>query len=187
MHTKKHITLTHLAHTLSPRKQGQAMIELTVALVAILTIMSGLLLIVSVGTAHTEAMMEARREAGANAMMDIAPIESPDFIFDWQAGNDGKKLTADDTSMQDNTQPFNDNIVNRAVGNNDEWPLFSGMNNNPINQLRNNSTPATLFGLVKGEEHISIPLLPVIQKLIFNSDNLEIDSEVWLTHTKGIY
>ncbi len=163
------------------------MIELVVALVAILTILSGLLLIVSVGTAEITTMMEARREAGANAMSATAPITSPNFIKDWDPNHDSKKMTADDTPILGNAQPFDDNIVNHLADNNNEWTLFSEIKNNKINQLKNNPIPVASFGLVKGEEHISIPLLPVIQKLIFNSDKLEIDTEVWLTHTKGIY
>jgi hypothetical protein len=163
------------------------MIEFIVALVAILTIMSGLLLIVSVGTQHTQAMMEARREAGAKAMSDITPIESPDYILDWNEGNDGKKLTADDNSTQGSVQSLNDNIISHAAGNSSEWTVFSSMNSNKISQLQNSPTPAASFGLVRGQEHISIPLLPVMQKLIFNADEIEIDADVWLTHTRGIY
>lgn len=189
-HTHAHTpTLTH-SHTQTPtppHTQGQAMIELIIALVAILTIVSGLLLIVSVGTAHTKAMMEARRKAGAKAMLNIPPIESPDFILDWKEGNDGKKMTADDASTKDIPQPFNDNIVNHAAGNSAEWSVFSDINRNQISKLHNSSTPSAYFGLVKGHKHTSIPLLPVMQKLIFNSDRIDIDADVWLTHTKGIY
>lgn len=163
------------------------MVELIVALVGILTIMSALLLVVSVGTAHTENMMEARREAGRQAMSNLTPLESPKYIGDWSVGNDGKKLTADDRSTRGSTAPFKDNIVSKTAGNSSEWGVFASINSNAVDQLRASMNTAASFGLVKGEEQTSIPLLPVMQKLIFNSSSIDIESEVWLTHTRGIY
>ena len=168
-------------------RRGQAMVELMVSLVAILALTGGLLLIVSFGTARTRAMMEARKEAGVLSMLDLTPIDMPEFIQDWDAGADGKDLTADDEARRGSHTPFNDFIVEQAAADADAWGVLSSVNRNGLPPMRDHPTPITAFGMVKGDAHDSVRLLSVVQHLFYAGDSIDIDTEVWLTHTRGIY
>ncbi len=169
-------------------KGGQAIIELTIALVAILVLMTAMLLIVHVGTARTQAMMDARHEAGINAMLNSQQITSPNYIRDWNEGPDGKKLTVDDVPIMDIAQPFNNDVVAHAAADNAGWIQLNNTTNQSLVRLKNAANPSALFGLVKGEQRTSIDLRAFIpNNLLFDSDDMEIDETVWMTYTKGIY
>jgi hypothetical protein len=163
------------------------MIELIVAMVAILALTGGLLLIVSFGSARTRAMTEARREAGLQSMMDVPSVSAPDFIQDWDAGADGKDLTADDDAQMGNSGPFNDFIVNEAAADGDAWAVLDAASRRQLPDLDGHPDPAIAFGMVKGEEHDSVPVLSVVQHLFHAGDSIDIDAKVWLTHTRGMY
>ena len=77
-------------------KKGQAMIEFTVALVAIMVLFAGLIQFSYLGFIHSRTMNNARSEAGNLALLDIPTFSGPDYIYDRTVGGDGFRYTRDD-------------------------------------------------------------------------------------------
>lgn len=81
------------------RKQnGQAIVELTVALVGILAIFCGFLLISKLGIQNVDNIIKAREEADDNAINFV--LADPGLpILSWDRGTDNYMYTADDTRV----------------------------------------------------------------------------------------
>jgi hypothetical protein len=87
-------------------QNGQAIVELTVSLVGIISIFCGFLLISKISIKSVENAIAARGNADNNAIisneqMDLVTLDNGDFIQRWVAGNDGYMYTRDDTSVSD--------------------------------------------------------------------------------------
>jgi len=163
------------------------MIELVVALVVILALAAGLLQIASLGRAHTETMVAARREAGSLAMNPMAPLDSADYILDWMPGPDGRRLTRDDLLVNGNTAPFKDLIIDHAADNEGQWDVLNTAERSDLPALRNDPDPVSRLGLVRGYHSETVPLLSAVQHLLYNAQAIEIQGEVWMTYTGNIY
>ena len=177
MHTEK----------MSHARDGQAMIELVIALVAMVTLVAGLLLIADLGMAQTRTMVEARREAGRLALQYLPVVSQPEYILDWNEGLDGKPLTHDDEPLKDSHIPFNNLIVDMSAADEDQWPVLDSATNSLLPGLRNHWDPVSVFGLVRGYESETVPLMSAVQSLFYRADEIEIESEVWMGYTRGIY
>jgi hypothetical protein len=162
------------------------MVELIVALVVILALAAGLLQVASLGRAHTEVMVDARREAGLLAMLEVIPLAAPDYIQDWDPGPDGKRLTRDDLPILGDDMAFDDVIVEKAAADDDAWAILSTVSNS-IPALRDHLDPVAVFGLVHGEESETVPLLPAVRSLLYQADSIDVRADVWMTRARGIY
>lgn len=163
------------------------MIELTVALVVILAITAGMLQIASLGRARTETMVRARREAGAAALAHLVPLSAPRYILDWSPGPDGKRLTADDRPIADTSERFDRRIMDFAADDDDAWGVLDRASRASLPDLRGHPNPVAAFGLVRGYDRQTVPLRSAVQHLLYRATDIEIESEVWLTHTRNIY
>jgi hypothetical protein len=47
--------------------------------------------------------------------------------------------------------------------------------------------PHLLFGLVEGRADDTVELWPVVRRLLYQADSVDIEGRVWLVWTKGIY
>ena len=65
----------------SKDRAGQAMIELIVGIVAILALFAGLLQLVEISAAHTDAMTEARSRVGLMAISDENPPTADEVFY----------------------------------------------------------------------------------------------------------
>jgi len=163
------------------------MIELITALVLILALTAGLLQIASLGRAHTEVMLQARREAGLEAMAEVPALEWPDYVLDWAPGPDGKRITRDDELLTDNPAPFDAFIVEQAGAGDEQWAVLEAATNDALPSLRGDPDPVLAFGLVRGHDDDDVPLISAVQSLFYQADSIAVEGEVWLTHTRGIY
>ena len=169
-------------------RRGQAIVEFVIGLVVVLVLLSGLLQIASLAMTHTHTMVAARLQAAQLAMMDADVVSSPAHILGWEAGPDLKTYTRDDyTTTQIDPSGFNNVIVENAAENPAGWNLINLAPTNRISELRGNGTPVAQFGLVKGSDQQSVPLLPAFQHLIYASPSINVKCDVWMTHTKGLY
>jgi hypothetical protein len=174
-------------HPATHPRGGQAVIELVVGLVLVLAVTAGLLQLYSLTRADADTMVEARREAGELALLDVAVLSDPPYIEDWEEGADGKRMTADDTYNTANPLPFTQTIVERASPDAAGWALIDSAAEDGMSQLRQNPAPGSVLGLVKGEDSETVTLLPAVRSLIYRADHIEVENEVWLTRLKGIY
>lgn len=163
------------------------MIELMVALVAILVLSAGLLQIAGLTKAQTDTMTEARRRAGQKSLISAATLESANYISAMQEGTDNKQYTADDTYETGAPASFKDNIINRTVEDQNNWNIIRSAPDTHFMEMKNSSSPENVFGMVQGESSESVPLISTVQSLLYRSSSIEIKSEVWMTRTGDIY
>lgn len=165
---------------------GQAMIEFTIALVAIMAVIIGTLLLNRMEWAHTRTMTTARATAGALAL-DLIYQSSLDakFISDWEAGADNIHYTPDDEPDLDGTaiSLVGDIIANAGLDN------VSSLPTNTITRLQSSPAPLNEFYLVKGNESMAVDLsaIPAVRHLISGEPSISVESEAWLVWTGGIY
>jgi hypothetical protein len=168
-------------------ENGQAMVELVIAMVAILAVCAGLLQVSTLTKAQTDALFEARKKASEHVFSDAMPMGSPEYIRYWKEGPDGKAMTADDLTTAANGSQFAATIVEKSVATADDWPIIEKAPDDVFLQLHGNAMPITKFGLVGGEATRSVDLIPAVQHLLYRADSIDLESKVWMTWTRGIY
>ena len=166
------------AHT----RSGQAMLEFIVGIVGMLALLAGLLQLVTLANAHL-----ARRNAGRLALSNQLVRDNPDYIRTWHAGADERTYSRDDDYNHANPNVFRAYFPERVVGRPDDWRVMEAVPHNPIADIRDAPDPADAFGMVSDREYRNVPLLPAVRHLLYRADRLEIESEVWMTATYGIY
>ncbi|MBN1669997.1 MAG: hypothetical protein JXR37_03125 [Kiritimatiellae bacterium] len=162
------------------------MIEFVVAIVAIVVLFAGLLQICRLCALHTETMTESRAEAGAYAMSDTYVLEGrgPDYIQDWKRGADRKRYSRDDRSSPADPSRVAKEIVAHAH----PGDLAARLGMNEISALRASKYPVNEYMLVRGYgSRSAIDLVPVIRRLVYADDSVDVECETWLAWTRGIY
>lgn len=165
-------------------KSGQALLELTVGLVAILVLFAVIVQLGRLQRAHTETLMEARAEAGERALQGSYTITlpGPDYIRDWEPGNDEKAYSRDDTPQLGTAATLANNILSIAQ----PQQLAEYVPDNPITEY-STSVNMDAFSLVNGTaQSEDIALLPIIQRLIYSADSISMEARVWLTWAEGV-
>lgn len=161
------------------------MIEFTVALIAILAVVVGMLMLNRIETAHTGTMLQSRADAGALAL-DVIYRGSVDaqFISDWDPAGDDIRYTHDDEAGMD---PNAASQIATLVADAD----FATVENLPMNALvriGSSPSPIELF-MVEGSQETTVDLadIPAVEHLFTGAPNITVKSEAWLTWTEGIY
>lgn len=174
---------------------GQALVEFTVALVAIIAIVVGTIVLARIEQMHTATMLKAREKAGALAL-DVMYLGALDarFISDWQVGNDNITYTPDDTVTPDGTAlgTIRDIFANSGLGSISPPPEEASRLVTPpngVSRLAASANPIMEFYLVKGNERQSIDLscVPAFNRLITTEPVINVESEAWLTWARGLY
>jgi hypothetical protein len=172
-------------HRFLPRA-GQAMIELVVAMIAILVVITGLLQLILLGTADSNTMVAATAEAAARATAGVAMLPTLDIVADWEAGPDGMDQTKDDVRIGGSLARVQQHIAG-ATAPNDDWSAVDGARNNDIATLHHGALPSTTFGLVRGQASESAEVIPAAVAFFGLSDPAEVKNEVWMTATGALY
>ncbi len=168
-------------------KGGQALIEMIVGLVAMLAIFAGLLQVTTLTRAHADTQVAARQEAGNNALNMLYRDGHARFIRDWNEAADRKRYTRDDEAEDGDTGRFRGVIVDRAAGDMGDWNALDRIPLNAVSRMRAGQEPIEAFGLVRGYDSREVSLLPAVQSLIYRAKSIDVESEVWLTWSTGIY
>ena len=165
------------------RRSGQAIVEFVVALVCILVLLAGIIQICVIGLRHSRLMSEARREAGQKAMSDSSSFAGPRYIFACTAGKDGIAYSADDDKTDGDPADLTVGVASHA----NPVDLDGVRPGNPVSALAESEFPQYMFGLVEGEKHDSVDLIPIVRELIYGRDSVDLKASVWMTWTKGLY
>lgn len=169
-------------------RQGQALVEFVVGLVAVLALLAGLLQLASLGTAWIEAHAEARTAAARRAILDAAPGGAvPRYLRDWEPGPDRRRHTRDDVALTGNPVPFQSVVVGAAVSGPHHREILERVPRDRITALYDGPAPASLFGLVSGTGTRDVPTLPAVRSLLYRADRIALQETVWMTRTGGIY
>jgi len=163
------------------------MLELLIAMVAILAICAGLLQVSSLSKAQTDTLFEARQKVSEDMFSDAPFPGDPEYIRSWREGKDGKAMTADDTTTAGNGSQFAATIVGKAVATAADWPVVEEAPDAAFLILRGNASPADRFGLLGAKSARSVDLLPAVQHLLYDADAIDLETKVWMTWTRGIY
>ena len=110
-------------------EQGQAIVELTISLVAIMTVFLGVIFAFALGNANVRGIIDARGTCDDYAGNGRAG-DSGQHILDWSIGPDGRYLTNDDTPNiggDDNPEGFTGELTT------DEIDLTSGFEEKHVN------------------------------------------------------
>jgi len=164
---------------------GQAMVEFVVGLVGMLVLFAFIVQFGSIGVKHSQAMIDAREKAGQDAMSDdySLAMPGPEFIETWERGRDERAYSQDDEMVVGSDAFIRDDILKHAK----PGDLAGFVADNRINRLNSGNTLEE-FGLVHGNElSESVPLMPVIRHLLFDTPSIEIEADVYMIWTKGIY
>jgi hypothetical protein len=168
-------------------RAGQAMVEFVIGLIGLLIILTMIFQGVVLTKEHTDAMTEARAEAGANAISSLAGINSPTYISEVDSGSDWKQYTEDDIKISAGSFSLQNDIVDKTVVNSSDWDIIGSAPRNSFNQIQNVISPVDAYGLVSGKSSKSVTLSAAFRSLILDKDSIDIDVEVWMTHTDDIY
>jgi hypothetical protein len=171
---------------LRPRS-GQAMVEVIVGLVALIVLAAGIIQVASLTRAQTDAMVQAREAAGASAFSDVPISVYPEYIHEIEEGADERTYSNDDTFTDADASAFNSTIVNELVTGQNEWDVMDELPNSHFSSLRDALTPSTEFGLLRGDASVTVQLLPAVRSLLYRADEIEVECDVWMTWTRGIY
>ena len=162
---------------------GQALVEFVVTLVAVLVLITAILQIGQLGILHSKTLHDAREHAGSLSLLSTRTMASPDFIADWSPGNDGAIYSRDDRSRNDRVDGFDAAIVQSAHPRN----LTAHLSGNPVSSLSGDSFPQLQFGLIQARETATQATLPVVRRLFYAADPIEVEGQVWATWAEGIY
>jgi hypothetical protein len=166
-------------------RRGQALIEMTVALVAILAILAALLQIGLLSRVHLDTIGEARGNAAQYAISDTYQSMQPsaDMIQSWSEGDDGRRYSRDDAVALGSGQFLRQSVipVSRPA---ELQRLVPG---NRFFSLQNNDPVAEEFEFVRGTaESRPVPLLPVVRHLLYNAETIRLEAQAVTVWTKGI-
>ncbi len=171
----------------SDRRSGQALVEVCVCMIGILVVLLSMLELTKIGMLRTHTQMEARANVAAIMQSDTVLFPTPQFLRTWDEGSDGKRYTAHDVPVTTSPDSFYYTTVTRTVADASDWNILQRIPNDVV-ALRNAPLmPAAYFGLLRGQASATTDLLPGFQRFVYREDSLTVESEVWMTWTKGIY
>jgi hypothetical protein len=166
---------------------GQAMVEFVIGLIGLLIVLTMIFQGVVLTKEHTDAMTEARAEAGANAISSLSGISSPIYVSEVNSGFDGDQYTEDDIKIAASSLTMQNDVVDKTVVNSSDWDIIGSAPRNSFNQIQNAISPVDAYGLVSGDSSKTVTLSEAFRSLILNKDSIDIYVEVWMTHTDDIY
>jgi hypothetical protein len=167
-------------------KSGQAIVEFVVGLVGILIITAALLQIGTLVREDTRTLLEARAEAGEDALDNayFAPVSpGPQYLNGWTVGGDGNAYTRDDRAVIGNSAFFSDGLAVHAR----PADLQALVPDNPVSAVSDSAAVLSGLGFVRGYSSSGpIELYPVTRNLIFGRDTLTVESQVFMIYTRGL-
>lgn len=162
---------------------GQAMVEFVVTLVAVLVLITAILQIGQLGILHSKTLHDAREHAGSLSLLPNPTFSGPEYIADWTPGEDGATYSRDDRSRSGLAGGFEAGVVQPA-----HPQILAGyLSDNPVSALAGNPFPQMNFGLIQARETATNATLPVVRRLFYAADPIEVEGQAWATWTKGIY
>lgn len=167
-------------------KSGQALAELIVGVVAVMVLFALILQLGHLSRARTETLLEARADAGRDAMNPVYqfPLTGPQSIRDWSPGGDESRYSEDDEELLTGGDMLNDEIL--SVLPDGSLTTYIPMTH-PIQDVYQSGLPQDAWQLVHDRESSDdVEILPVLRHLIYDADSISLEKEVWMTWLGGL-
>ncbi len=167
-------------------KSGQAMVEFCIGLIALITVFAGIIQLGRMGIARMDARVEATGNASALSMTSSASsfrLIRP-YLQKVTEGADGRSYSVDDRDLQGNA----DEVYDILVGPNQPALLNSYASGNILASLNDSVDMMGETGLVQSTaSENNIPIMPIVRKLFFDQNTVDIDVTVWSVRTGDLY
>ncbi len=167
------------------KNAGQALIELAVALIAVLVLTAALIQLGTLSRVHLDVQDSARERAGRRSLGEWYGADAPPPIYlrDWSEGPDRRPYTRDDVPLRGNPETVRHNILRHGRPN----VLRLHRPGNPFSEAMANDPLVARYGLVGArEESPPIPLLPIIRRLVYQADAITLEATVWSVRLDGL-
>lgn len=189
MQPQRQYSKSKALHLHACSRSGQAMVEFVVAAVLIMLVVGGILAVASLQQADAKSMLAATTEAIEDSMGNSIPSNfSP--IKDWDNGADGYEQTKDDKSMHGSFSGVRDAITGHVAPNGD-WSAFERPDGNSVvyGEIKqfDSSAGASTMGMIEGKSSETAEIPPVIQKALGMAEEVEVENQVWMPKTEGLY
>jgi hypothetical protein len=167
-------------------KSGQAIIEFCIGIVALLAVIGGIFQLGRLGLARTQARVDATRVAHNRSMFDISTtgLSLPRYIDRMSDGRDDYSYSEDDIAIGGNDQEAFDRLASHMQ------PSLAHRHaaGNPVGDITDPTQMILGMGLVHGNGmELNIPVLPVVRRLFFNRDSIDLQVTAWMTRTGDLY
>jgi len=167
-------------------KSGQAMIEFCIGLIAMLTVITGILQFARIGIARTQTRTEATAHASALSMREPSDtfVHVRPFVLSVQDGEDGRSYSVDDTRHLSGDET----AYARILANNNPEFLRTVAPENSLSWINDSIDMQASTGLVQARNtEIGIPILPLVRRLFWDRNSVDVQAEVWSVETGGLY
>ncbi len=165
-------------------RSGQAVVELVVAMLAILVIVGGLLQLVLLAHADTETMAEATAQASDAAASKGSFADTFSAIRDWEAGRDNLLLTPDDREVGGSLAHPRNDIASRTAPAGD-WSALDDATHTDIRSFAERGSTAA-FGFVHARAERDVEVLPLSGPL-FGLHQATTGNDVWMVKVNDLY
>jgi hypothetical protein len=173
------------------RRSGQAAIELVSSLLLLLLVIAGLIHVNRMARTSLFLHSVLRGNAGEQAMENTLASEAPEYISDWQPGDDGERYTADDQPIRNGARmpAILNTLTGYSVKDPDDWAYVTDVSRLPVSMVTLQQSPvmATALGFSHEEETLHVPVDPVIRQLVYGKDEVAIKESVWMPLMGGLY
>ncbi len=164
-------------------RAGQAVVELVIALVCILLLVSGLLQFTIMAAADTETRAEATANASADAAGGgLSATFQP--IRDWQRGRDTFTMTRDDVAVGGSLAGVRSDIAGKTVPDGD-WSALLDARSTDVREFAQTGD-LTSFGFVHAHSARQIETIPAAA-ILFGLRNPTVENDVWMVKVDGLY
>lgn len=166
-------------------KSGQAVVEFCVGIIAVLAVFGGLFQLAELCKARMNNRVDATERAARASAGDFDGSTSvPSYISQVTVGDDEYAYSEDDQRIAGDSEEAYRRMVTRMRP--DLARIYES--GSDIAALGNGYEMRANMGLVRGSAaEYNIPILPVVRRLIYDADNVDLESEVWTTRLGGFY
>jgi hypothetical protein len=166
---------------------GQAMIELTIGMVSLIVLTAIIVQLAFFVRAGHETAVRAREQAGSLALQDVPVSAAARYIGATGPGEDGSPYTRDDEYSAADPSSLYSDILDPLAADPSDWNTLDEIPGNDLTRLHRRESPIGVFGLLRGEDSATVPLLPAVSSLLYRADSILIEETVWMPWTKGVY
>lgn len=106
------------------------------------------------------------------------PVPAPAFIYNWEVGGDGRSYSADDTAQETLSTAVDTGLLAPVH----PAELAARLPGNALSDLQGRRPVVDAFDLVHGQVRSErMELLPVVRRLLYDADDIQITADAWLT------